>query len=112
MKDSHPDNLLRNIPSQLPDGKEHFDEILQRPNVRLERIVSHGQSSPEGFWYDQDKDEWILVLEGEAELRLEEPDELISLQSGDHLLIRSHRRHRVESTTSPTVWLALWVPPA
>ena len=112
MKDSQSNNLLHNLPSPRADGKEHFDEILQHQDVRLERIVSHGQASPKGFWYDQKEDEWVMVLQGEATLKLEAPDELISLRAGDHLLIRARRRHRVESTTCPTVWLALWTPSA
>jgi len=64
MTKSNPDNLLQSIPSPRPNGKEHFDEILRRQDVRLERIVSHGQSSPEGFWCDQNKDEWVKVLQG------------------------------------------------
>ena len=110
MTDSRLDNLFEHLPSPREDGEEAVEEILRRQDVRLERIVSHGQASAEGFWYDQDEDEWVLVLEGQAELRFEDPDEWVTLRAGDHLLIHAHRRHRVESTTSPTVWLALWIP--
>ena len=65
----------------------------------------------EGYWYDQEEDEWIMVVDGKAILALQNPDEVVTLQSGDHLVISAHRKHRVESTTSPTVWLALWLCP-
>ena len=102
-------NALDPLPGPRSNGKEYFENLLSRPGVRLERIVSHGQSSPEGFWYDQEEEEWVIVLEGEAVLRFEQPDELITLCAGDHRFIPAHQRHRVESTASPTVWLALWL---
>ena len=110
MTHPRPGNLLNDLPIQRADGKEHFKDILKRTDVRLERIVSHGQSSPDGFWYDQDEDEWVLVLKGQAKLQLQAPEELVALQEGDHLFIQAHRRHRVVSTACPTVWLALWIP--
>jgi cupin 2 domain-containing protein len=77
--------------------------------VKIERIVSHAAVSPEGFWYDQEQDEWVVVLEGEATLRLLEPDEIVELKKGDHLFIPRHRKHRVERTSSRTIWLAVHV---
>ena len=76
--------------------------------MRLERIVSHGHSSPEGFWYDQPEDEWVMLLQGAA--RLEFEDSLMEMRPGDCLNIPAHRRHRVAWTTpeGPTVWLALF----
>jgi hypothetical protein len=55
-------NLLTNLPSDLPD--ELSTTLLQASNLRIERIVSHGHASPEGFWYDQDEQEWVMVLQG------------------------------------------------
>lgn len=104
-------NLLDPLPEPRPDGSECFDDLVRRPGVRLERIVSHGQATAEGYWYDQEEDEWIMVVDGKAILALQNPDEVVTLQSGDHLVISAHRKHRVESTTSPTVWLALWLCP-
>ena len=74
--------------------------------VRIERIVSYGQSSPEGFWYDQAWDEWVLLIQGSAELDLGE--QCISLKPGDHLLIPAGQKHRVSKTDpdQPTIWLA------
>ena len=78
--------------------------------ARIERIVSWGHASPEGFWYDQDEAEWVAVLVGRARLRLEDPAESVELAVGEHLLIAPHRRHRVEWTLpeAPTVWLAVF----
>lgn len=95
----------------LPDATlaEQFDDFLRVPGCRVERIVSMGQASAPGFWYDQDWDEWVLVLAGQAELRLEPDPQPVRLAVGDHLLIPAGVRHRVESTdpAGPTVWLAI-----
>lgn len=64
-----PSNLLTDLPRQLPD--ELFTTLLEAANVRIERIVSDGHASPEGFWYDQDQHEWVGVLKGAARLRFE-----------------------------------------
>lgn len=82
--------------------------LLQTPGVRIERIVSEGHSSPEGFWYDQETHEWVLLLSGAAKLQFE-GEEPIGLKPGSYLHIPAHRRHRVEWTdpTQPTVWLAI-----
>ena len=99
-------NLFDAIPAEIP--AEIFEVLLETDYFRLERIVSGGQATPPGKWYDQDSDEWVVLLTGSACLRFEgEPDRV--LRPGDHLLIPAHRRHRVEWTdqTRPTVWLAL-----
>jgi cupin 2 domain-containing protein len=76
--------------------------------VRIERIVSCGHASPEGFWYDQTQHEWIVVLKGAAKLRFE--DGMVDLRPGDFVNIPSHKRHRVEWTTpdETTIWLAVY----
>lgn len=72
----------------------------------LERIVSHGHTTPEGEWYDQERDEWVAVLEGEA--RLEYADGVkVHLRRGDQLFLPKHCRHRVSYTSAPCVWLAM-----
>ena len=92
----------------LPEsGVERFDELLSRPGLRIERIVSTGQASPPGFWYDQPQSEWVLLLQGEASLAFEDEPAPCALKPGDYVDIAAHRRHRVESTASPTVWLAV-----
>jgi cupin 2 domain-containing protein len=86
---------------------ERFEELLSRPGLRIERIVSTGQASPPGFWYDQPQAEWVLVLTGEASLAFEDEPAPRRLQAGDFVDIAPHRRHRVESTAAPTLWLAV-----
>lgn len=102
-----PANLFQSLPDAR--DRECFDDLLRRPGCRVERIVSHGQASPPGFWCDQDWDEWVLLLSGHALLRLASQAEPIALQPGDHLLIPAGERHRVEATAvdQPTIWLAL-----
>ena len=100
---------MPNLFADLPAGAdaEQFVELLSRPGLRIERIVSNGQASPPGFWYDQPQAEWVLVLQGEARLAFEDEAEPRRLQAGDYVDIAAHRRHRVESTARPTVWLAV-----
>lgn len=100
--------LFDDLPSSLPE--ELIEVIAQSQNVRIERIVSTGHSSPEGFWYDQAEAEWVIVLKGQAKLLLEGDDEPLTMLPGDHILIPPHRKHRVVWTTSvePTVWLAVF----
>ncbi|RVU14014.1 cupin domain-containing protein [Methylobacterium oryzihabitans] len=106
-----PANLLSPLPRLLPE--EEFSEILSRPDLRIERIVSTGQASPPGYWYDQPWDEWVLVLAGAARLRIEGEAADRDLAPGDHLLLPARTRHRVEWTApdAPTVWLAVHCPP-
>ena len=98
-------NLFVDLPRHLPD--ELFTTLLDAANVRIERIVSHGHASPEGFWYEQDQHEWVVVLKGAARLRFE--DETIEMKPGDFIDIPVHKKHRVEWTTpdEPTLWLAV-----
>ncbi|WP_437221846.1 cupin domain-containing protein [Planctomicrobium sp. SH661] len=104
----HPENLFNGLPSQLPE--ELFTVLIENQNVRIERIVSMGHSSPDGFWYDQDEHEWVIVLKGEAKLAFDN-GEVISMKTGDHLLIPAHRKHRVEWTSAneSTIWLGVFI---
>jgi cupin 2 domain-containing protein len=101
-------NLFADLP-QAAD-REHTDELLHAGPVRIERIVSHAQASPSGFWYDQDWDEWVVLLAGSAALRCE-GEAVRTLAVGDHVYIPAHVRHRVEWTDpdAPTVWLAVHI---
>ena len=98
-------NLFTELPAKLPT--ELFTTLLEADNLRIERIVSHGHASPEDFWYDQDQNEWVIVLKGAARLRFE--DGTVEMKHGDFLNIPVHKKHRVEWTTpdEPTVWLAV-----
>ncbi len=99
-------NLFAEIPREMPE--ELVGEILRTDTFRIERIVSRGQASPPGFWYDQETDEWVLLVKGSASLSFADGSE-IALAPGDHLLIPRHVRHRVERTDpeGDTVWLAV-----
>jgi cupin 2 domain-containing protein len=101
-------NLLRDVDAAR--AAEITDTLVDAAGVRIERIVSHGQASPAGFWYDQDEAEWVVVLAGAARLRFADEDELRSLGPGDWVHIAAHRRHRVEWTdpAQPTIWLAVF----
>lgn len=99
-------NLLSNIPQNLP---EELTTVLQQSHgVRIERIVSTGHKSPEGFWYDQPEHEWVMVLTGVAKLQFE--DRVVEMLPGDSINIPAHQKHRVDWTTpdEPTVWLAVY----
>ena len=95
----------------LPDATaaEVCEELLVRPGARIERIVSHGQATPAGEWYDQPWDEWVLLVTGGAGLLVEGEAAPRQLQPGDYLLLPAHCRHRVEWTAADreTVWLAV-----
>jgi cupin 2 domain-containing protein len=103
--------MIRNLFDDLPKatGQETLLDLFKRPGVRIERIVSTGQSSPPGFWYDQAHGEWVAVLAGEARLRFEDEPAARTLRPGDFVDIPAHRRHRVEWTFpgEPTIWLAV-----
>lgn len=101
---------VKNIFATQRTGEaEAFETIMETNVFKLERIVSTGQATPPGQWYDQDRDEWVLLLAGKAALLLEGEKEALVLRPGDFLLIPSHKRHRVEWTAegTETVWLAL-----
>lgn len=101
-------NILAGLPV-APEAAERFDTLLDQHGLRIERIVSTGQASPAGFWYEQDNAEWVVVISGEALLRFEDEAQARRLGSGDWLYIAPRRRHRVEWTAAdaPTVWLAV-----
>lgn len=100
-------NLLRDLPGACAD--EHFQTLLSRPGLRIERIVSDEQVSPPGFWYEQEEDEWVLILQGAARLEFGDGRQQ-ELVTGDSLLIPARQRHRVAYTSARTVWLALFFP--
>lgn len=111
-------NLFENIPKELPE--ELIEVLAASENIRIERIVSKGQCSEENFWYDQDQNEFVLVVKGKAKLEFldpnntdqnkSNPNKKVTLQEGDSILIKAHQRHRVSWTTpdSETIWLAVF----
>lgn len=100
-------NIYSNIPDNITE--EIFEELAGSKNLKIEKILSDGQSSPDGFWYDQDRNEWIIVLKGSAGLLIKGNDEPITLSPGDYINIPAHVEHRVEWTdqTQKTIWLAI-----
>ena len=101
-------NLYSEIPQNIPS--EIFDDILISEKLRIERIISQGQSSEEGFWYDQNENEWIILLRGKAKLLLEGEALARDLHEGDFLNIPAHKKHRIEWTDSKqkNIWLAIF----
>ena len=100
--------LKHDLPARpLPD--EVVDLLVERQDLRIERIVSTGQTTPEGHWYDQETDEWVLIVTGAARLRIEGEQSDRELGEGAWILIPAHCRHRVTWTRAepPTVWLAV-----
>ncbi len=103
-------NIYAYIPPVAPE--EAFETLLDRPGARIERIVSWGQASPPGFWYDPETAEWVMLVRGSAELRFEGEKTALVLKPGDYLFIPAGKRHRVERTAEdePTLWLAVHLP--
>ena len=101
-------NIYNDIPPAIPE--EIFEEIISSGNIRIERIVSKGQSSPDNFWYDQDQNEWVIVLKGKAKLKFVDDEKAVEMKEGDYLNIPAHKKHRVESTDpeNETIWLAVF----
>ena len=98
-------NLFDGISASLP--AELTQVVLATPQLRIERIVSHGHRSPDDFWYDQEQDEWVLLVAGAARLQFE--NEVVEMKPGSFLNIPAHRSHRVAWTdpNQPTIWLAV-----
>ncbi|MBT8118750.1 MAG: cupin domain-containing protein [Gammaproteobacteria bacterium] len=100
------DNIFDDIPENM--DQEIFNPLIDSESIKIERIISKGHTSPDSGWYDQDKNEWIIVLQGAAELTFPDGSKF-SLKQGDHLNIPAHERHKV-SWTAPdteTIWLAV-----
>jgi cupin 2 domain-containing protein len=99
-------NLFENIPKNLES--EVFESLVDQ-TIKIERIISKGQITPKGQWYDQDENEWVLLMQGAARIEFEEGNE-ISLKAGDYLNINAHQKHRVSWTSeeSETIWLAVF----
>ena len=100
-------NLLAGLPSRSEE--EQIERLVGGPDFRIERVVSTGQASPPGVWYDQSDDEFVVVLAGAARLCFEEGERSLDLRPGDWVEIPAHVRHRVEWTQAdpPTIWLTV-----
>ena len=101
------ENIFENLPENFKG--EIIEEILRNKNFKIERIISNGSSSPENFWYDQDENEFVLLLAGSAGISFND-DTKINLKPGDYTVIEAHRKHRVEWTdpVQKTIWLTFF----
>ena len=110
-------NLFANIPTDL--SEEVFEDIVKSDNVRIERIISNGQTSPDTGWYEQDQNEWVIVAKGRAQLTFSndaftsddsENQKVIELNPGDYINIPAGTKHKVSytDTSQPTIWLAVF----
>jgi len=99
-------NIFADVKNDLPE--EEFLPLASSECAKIERIVSTGHRSPEEFWYDQEDNEWVLVLAGYGVVEFED-GRLVDLNPGDYLNIPAHQKHRVKETSSnePTIWLAV-----
>jgi len=104
-------NLLTSLP--LDRQTEACEDLIAGGDFRVERIVSHGHVTPPNQWYDQDVDEWVLVLTGSARLTFEGDSPSLAMGPGDCVNIPARQKHRVEWTdpSCPTVWLAIHYQP-
>lgn len=100
-------NFFSDLPADL--SAEVFEKLAGSSNVTIERIISHGQSTPVGQWYDQTQHEFVILLKGEATLVFEQGEQVV-LTPGDYLTILPHQKHRVASTSiqTETLWLAVF----
>lgn len=99
-------NLFQFLPASI--GEEQFSDLVRGDNIKIERIVSHGHSSPASGWYDQTEHEWVAILKGAAKISFENGNE-VHLTTGCHLTIPAHAKHKVTWTTpdTETIWLAV-----
>lgn len=102
------ENIFSGIPQQIT--QEITDVIVSSPEARIEKIVSKGHSSPRDYWYDQEQNEWVIVIKGKARLEFYGEIQLVELNEGDYINIPSHKKHRVDWTDpeSETIWLAVF----
>lgn len=100
-------NIFSGIQKQAQG--EIFDTIISSGQCKIERIISRGHTTDDGYWYDQANDEWVLLLKGSAGLLFEGGNEIVIMKPGDYVNIPAHQKHRVEWTASneETIWLAV-----
>ncbi|MGR8935196.1 MAG: cupin domain-containing protein [Gammaproteobacteria bacterium] len=100
-------NIFIGLPATLPDEK--FETLLQNPHLRIERIISQGHVTPADTWYDQEDDEWVLLLQGSAALQFENRPATLEMHAGDYVFIPAHCKHRVTWTDAQqeSIWLAI-----
>ncbi len=92
-------------PNASDPNTEQFDTLLKTKNIHIEKITSHGQTSDE--WYEQERDEWVVILEGEGKILFEKDNRTVDLIRGEYIHIPKMKRHKVIYTMTPTIWLAI-----
>jgi cupin 2 domain-containing protein len=102
--------LVKNIFAGVRENSaaEEFVTLFENSSLKIERIVSHSHASPEGFWYDQAEEEWVIALRGEATLEFASGEQ-VEVGEGDYLTIPRHVKHRVRRTGPDTIWLAVYL---
>jgi len=99
-------NIFTNIPKKL--NEELFEDILNKPNIKIQRIISDGNTEEEFQWYDQNNDEWVIILQGAAIIEFKDEDD-IKLETGDYINIPAHKKHKISwlNKDIKTIWLAV-----
>ncbi len=99
-------NMFDAIPMSI--NTEIFETLIESEDIKIERIISKGHTSPDSGWYDQDKNEWVIVLQGKALLAFAD-NTTINLKTGDYINIAAHQKHRINWTDpdTETIWLAI-----
>jgi cupin 2 domain-containing protein len=107
---SYMTNIFEDIPFDLPDEFSERIAGITEKGIGIERIISRGHASPPGFWYDQDKTEFVILLKGKAALLFKDQNRIIEMLPGDYIEIPAHALHRVEWTAEEedTVWLTFF----
>ena len=97
-------NILSNIPNKIEN--ELIETLIESENCKIERIISKEHITPKGKWYDQNENEFVIVVKGEADLLIK--DKLVHMKEGDYINIPAHTKHRVEKTDKETIWLSVF----
>ena len=98
-------NLLDSIP--VSSQKEIFETLIKNDTIKIERIVSYGQITPQNYWYNQTQDEFVLIVSGAAKIKYDN-ETIYHLKENDSLNIPAFQKHQVIYTNNPTVWLAIF----
>lgn len=100
-------NIFSEIPTSIP--KEVFNSIIDKDGIKIERIISKGHTTEKDKWYNQEKNEWLIMLKGKAELLFKNNNQIIKMKKGDYLNISAHTEHRVTKTSKKeeTIWLTI-----
>ena len=101
-------NFFSKIP-ELQPGMEEIENILRHGNVRIERITGSGAVSPDGFWFDQDENEWVMLLQGDAVIEFTDGTKT-QMTAGSYISLPAHEKHRLVYTSSDPacIWLAFF----